>query len=359
MASYYKTLCSPILFRLDPERAHDLVLHCCAAVERMGMTSLFKSFTSSNHDSLKVELFGKLFKNPFGLAAGFDKNGTAPSIMAALGFGHIEIGSVTAQAQAGNPRPRVFRYPDSRAVINSMGFPSIGAVQVSEHLRMVRKPKLHGCLLGINIGKTKIVPLDKAVDDYLISFSLLSSFADYVTINVSSPNTPELRKLQEPERLSALFHAISRNNSRAVPVLVKIAPDLEDAELDRLLTVCLDQGIAGIIATNTTFSREGLPNNQSYPNGGLSGVPLFERSLQMVRKIRDRTSASIPIVGVGGISNISQVMQFLRAGASLVQIYTALIYEGPFLVRRLERELAQELERVGANSVIDVIGSEQ
>jgi dihydroorotate dehydrogenase len=293
--------------------------------------------------SQPVQAFGLRFANPIGLAAGYDKDGLGWRGLAALGFGHIEIGTVTPKPQLGNPQPRLFRIPEEKALINRMGFPGRGG----EFVRMeISKPRPNNLVLGVNIGKNKDTPLDLAADDYLFLLRLLIDKADYITINVSSPNTVGLRALQERQALDELLQKLYLERERLtklpgqkIPILVKLSPDLSDMQLDDALDVILANRVDGVIATNTTLSREGVTTPIAHEQGGLSGTPLFERSLRMVEKINSRTGGILPVIGVGGINNAAGVQKMMDAGAILVQIYTGLLYEGPTLVKQIMNEL--------------------
>lgn len=352
----YQSLFSPLLFRLDPETAHHLMLRSCRLADTAVIRGIIRRHFALEESCLSCERFGLRFANPIGLAAGFDKNAEIVRVLAALGFGFLELGSITGQAQPGNPRPRIFRYPQQRALINRMGFPSEGADVVAARLAVLRG-QAGLPPIGINLGKTKSVPLDEALSDYLYTFERVQQYADYVALNVSSPNTPELRKLQERPRLEALFRGVQEHNRRKVPLLIKIAPDLELRDLDDVLDCCLACNVAGIIATNTTFSREGLPSGVT-ETGGLSGEPLRQKSLEMVAYIYSRTQGALPIVGVGGVSTAQHAFDLIAAGASLIQLYTALVYEGPSLVRRIKSELAVLLRERGLNSLDQLVGQQ-
>lgn len=301
-----------------------------------------KMYSAPDHS---VDAFGLVFRNPIGLAAGYDKDGTSWRGLACLGVGHIEVGTVTPKPQPGNPRPRIFRLPKERALINRMGFPGKGAEYV---LQQVSKPRPNGLVLGVNIGKNKNTQLEEAAVDYLYLLKLFSTKADYLTVNVSSPNTIGLRQLQERQDLDRLLKQLSierdrirETNPHKIPILVKLAPDLSDSQLDDALEVILAHRMDGVIATNTTIGREGLSSPRAKEEGGLSGRPLQAKSLEMVSKIYKRTNGKLPVVGVGGIDDASSVQKMLDAGAVLVQIYTGLIYEGPGLVKRILIELYQ------------------
>ncbi|HKS69930.1 MAG TPA: quinone-dependent dihydroorotate dehydrogenase, partial [Ktedonobacterales bacterium] len=287
--------------------------------------------------------------NPIGLAAGFDKNAVALPALAALGFGFIEIGTVTYYAQPGNPRPRLFRLPSDEALVNRMGFNNQGAAAVAA--RLARMPKLP-VPLGISLGKSKITPLDEALDDYLQSLDLLYPYGDYFAVNISSPNTPGLRALHERDRLDALLAALTTHlrerataegRSAPRPLLVKVAPDLDDAALEEVVDVALARGVSGLIAVNTTVAREGLglraPEYLRNEAGGLSGRPLLARALAVVTRLHALAGARLPIVGCGGIFTPDDARRMLDAGASLVQLYTGFIYEGPLVARRIARAL--------------------
>jgi dihydroorotate dehydrogenase len=314
----------------------------------------------TNLPELRVRAFGLDFAHPIGLAAGFDKNATAYEALAGLGFGHVEVGTVTAQAQPGNPKPRLFRLPADRALINRMGFNNLGADVVKTHLTQKRSVPL-----GVNIGKTKIVPEAEAVADYVTSARLLGPLADYVVVNVSSPNTPGLRALQAVELLRPLLTAVKAElSTEAVrrPLLLKIAPDLSDEDIDAIADLALDVGLDGIIATNTTISRAGLRTPaervEACGAGGLSGAVLKARSLQVLQRLRRRVGTRLVLVSVGGIETAEDAWARLRAGASLVQIYTGFIYGGPLMIWSLQRGLRRLLESSGLRSISEVIGAQ-
>jgi dihydroorotate dehydrogenase len=287
--------------------------------------------------SAPVEVFGLTFGNPVGLAAGMDKNGVALPAWPALGFGFVEVGTVTAHAQPGNDKPRLFRLPGSGGIINRMGFNNAGAAALAARLRELGPV---GVPLGISLGKSKVTPLDQAVDDYLTSYNLLHPYADYIAVNVSSPNTPGLRTLQDRTAIAALLNALVGRK----PVLVKIAPDLSEPAVAELLEVCLSSGAAGVIATNTTLARDGLaPADQPRAGeaGGLSGRPLTERARKVVHFVHQETGGRLPIIGVGGVMDADDASRLFDAGASLVQLYSGFIYKGPALVRETARAAAR------------------
>lgn len=336
------SLARPLLFRLEPERAHALTLRLIRlAGAAPPLSALLRTWFAAPHKP--VQAFGLTFPNPVGLAAGYDKDGLGWRGLACLGFGHIEIGTVTLRPQPGNPRPRVFRLPHEQAVINRMGFPGMGANFVARQLSG-RRPG--GLILGVNLGKNKDTPLEQAASDYLALMDQFAPLADYLAINVSSPNTVGLRRLQARDALQGLLAPLAQrrdelqaNLQRRLPVLVKLAPDLSEAELDDALDVISGAGMDGVIATNTTIGREGLQSPLASESGGLSGAPLRTKSLQMARQIHTRTGDKLPVVGVGGIMNAQDAQARLEAGATLVQVYTGLIYAGPALVQQIVKQL--------------------
>jgi dihydroorotate dehydrogenase len=337
-ADTYERFVRPTLFSLDPERAHHLALGCLRAVSRLPFA--LRALHSFKPPARPKTLFGINFPNPIGLAAGFDKNGVALPAWAALGFGFIEIGTVTAKAQPGNPRPRIFRYPEQGALINRLGFNNDGADVVAARLRSLRRSgRWPGIPVGINIGKSKITPIEEAADDYLYSFRFLREFADYIVLNVSSPNTPGLRSLQEHDALEQLLRVVHKKNQiTRKPVLLKIAPDLSLSDLEQIVTRCEENGIAGIIATNTTLDHATIPAPLDQA-GGLSGLPLREKSTEFVRAITARSR--LPVIASGGISDADSAREKLEAGAQLLQVYTGYVYRGPALLR----EILENLER--------------
>ena len=327
----YRKFVRPLLFLLDPETAHNLAIGLLGAASQIDL--LLRAFQRIQPSIKPTTVFGVTFPNPIGLAAGFDKNGLALPAWAALGFGFIEIGTVTAKPQPGNPRPRIFRFPQQQALINRLGFNNDGADIVANRLRRWQErgrwPKVP---VGINIGKSKTTPLDQAPADYLHSFRRLQKFADYVVLNVSSPNTPGLRSLQEHKALTTLLRAVDEENRANKPVLVKVSPDLSVRELEEILAVCSENRIAGIIATNTTLDHSAIPG-ESNQEGGLSGVPLGEKSTALVREITARSA--LPVVASGGIFDLGSAREKMEAGAKLIQLYTGYIFGGPTLVREI------------------------
>ncbi len=355
MGSFYEKLVRPALFQLESERAHEVGV---GAMALLGLVAPLR-WVLERCDQLpesgvrSIEAFGLRFPNAVGLAAGFDKNALAWPAAAALGFGHVEIGTVTALAQPGNPRPRMFRYPAAEAVINRMGFNNRGAAAVAARLAHQPGPGKRRIPLGINLGKSKVTDLEKAPEDYLVSFGLLADHADYLVLNVSSPNTPGLRQLQDEAHLRVLLSAIAEANRARevcrgeagkpakgrVPLLLKIAPDLTWPQIDRLLGVIEEFALDGVIATNTTLERPGRFAAIS-ETGGLSGAPLRCRSTAIINYIARATSGRLPIIGVGGITDAAGAAEKLDAGATLVQVYTGMIYRGPFFAAQLARALS-------------------
>jgi len=319
------------LFRLPPEKAHALTLNMVRTLGRLK--------APPRRAAPPVQAFGLTFSNRVGLAAGFDKNGVAVDGWFSLGFGHIEVGTVTPKPQAGNATPRVFRVTDHEGIINRMGFPNDGAERVAARLRARRAPGV----VGVNIGKNAVTPLDRAIDDYVSCLRTVFPVADYVTVNVSSPNTAGLRSLQDVDHLVPLLagvleesRALESRHGKHVPLLVKLSPDLTEAELRRSATAAASVPVAGIIATNTTISRESIAHHPLAPEtGGLSGRPLFTKSCAAVRILRETLGPTLPIIGVGGIASGADARQLRQAGADLVQLYTGMIYQGPRLVREL------------------------
>ncbi len=325
-----------------------------------------RNFQRSN-SSLNQIVFGSHFKNPVGLAAGFDKNGVGASLWNYFGFGFAELGTITWHAQKGNPKPRLFRIAKEKAALNRMGFNNEGA---EKFLRTIEKQKIAApgnrpCVLGINLGKSKITPLDEAHEDYFLSLRLLAPLSDYAVINVSSPNTPGLRSLQGTKQIKRLIRTL-KDISNCPPLLVKIAPDLSNEEIDEIARVAIENGIDGIIAINTSLNRFNLENLRiktgntlGQENGGLSGLPLAKRGLEVIRKLRSTTNNALPLIGVGGISSAQTAWERIAAGASLVQVYTGWIFEGPNLVPEILDGLTLQMEKQGFKNIKEVIGSEE
>ena len=373
----------PLLFAGDAEKVHERMLTSVEFISKIpGILPLLRSLFLEDNPLLRTQLFDKTLNNPIGLAAGFDKDGRIHPALFALGFGFVEIGTVTPRPQEGNPRPRLFRLKEDHAVINRMGFNNQGAWKMAERL-VANTLKIKSAdadifelsedypaniasgMLGINIGKNKDTSLEKATDDYVSALSTLHPFAEYFTLNISSPNTEDLRNLQEKEALRILLDSVcarrdelDRNHSRNTPLLVKLAPDLDGDALENSVHVIQEFSIQGVIATNTTVERPELKSKNRTETGGLSGKPLQKRSTAMIRTLFAELGADIPIIGVGGIFNGADAYEKIRAGAAAVQIYTALIYEGPGLVRKVKEELANLLESDGYKSVSEAVGAD-
>jgi dihydroorotate dehydrogenase len=350
----------PLFFSLDPEQAHHLVLNALKWLQ----ASLVVPLPPPSDPRLSQELWGLRFANPVGLAAGYDKNAQVPLAWPALGFGFAELGTVTAKAQTGNPKPRIFRLEKDAALINRLGFNNDGAIAIAQRLTRLLPPgRPHPVPFGFNIGKSRVTPLEEAVGDYVESCERLFPFADYLVVNVSSPNTPDLRKLQETERLGRLLEALLVTTRRLAdqahiqpkPVLVKIAPDLRDEEVTEIARVSQAAGISGLVATNTTIARPAL-RTPSREEGGLSGRPLAKRALEVLRVLFRAVEGKLPLIGVGGIFSAEDAYARVRAGASLVQIYTSLIYEGPLLSHRIVRGLRDILAEEGFGHLREAIG---
>jgi dihydroorotate dehydrogenase len=335
MKNAYERFVRPLFFSLDPETVHHFALGALRLASHVDLAlRLLQRFQPP---AKAVTLFGLTFPNPIGLAAGFDKDGVALPAWAALGFGFVEVGTVTAKGQPGNPRPRIFRYPEQEALINRLGFNNDGADIIANRLRQLRESGRWPAIpVGINIGKSKLTPVDQSPDDYLHSFRRLRNFGDYFVLNVSSPNTPGLRSLQVRKLLSNLLRAIADENRTAKPILVKIAPELSLNELDDILATCEQNQVAGIIATNTTLDHSAIPPSQDQ-TGGLSGRPLREKSTTLVREIRKRST--IPIIASGGIFDVDSAREKIDAGAQLLQLYTGYVYRGPDLIREIAQKL--------------------
>lgn len=356
----YRRLIRPVLYMLDPERAHHLTIGVLRWLSK-AVFVLRPIGRGTGHPSLRVEAFGRKFANPIGLAAGLDKNAEAYGALFALGFGSVEVGTLTGQAQPGNPTPRLFRLVSDRALVNRMGFNNVGAQDAAARIKATGK---RGALLGINIGKTKVVAANDTAEDYAVSTRALAPLADYLVVNVSSPNTPGLRDLQAVAELRPLLihvRAVADEvTDTPVPLLVKIAPDLSNEDVDAVAELALELGLDGIIATNTTVSRTGLRTAESEVSacgaGGLSGPVLNDRSLEVLRRLRAKVGDRLVLVSVGGIENADQVYERMAAGATLVQIYTGLIYHGPGLPARLCRGLARRLKVDGLSNVQELIG---
>lgn len=354
MGRLYAAIGKPYFFRLPPEEAHERAVRQLARLGRLRpLCALLEWWAQPDPARHRpIECLGLRFPSAVGLAAGFDKNGEAWPAAAALGFGHVEIGTVTRQAQPGNPRPRLFRFPSEEAVINRMGFNNDGAEAVAARLARQPGPGARPIPLGINLGKTKVTPLEQATEDYLGSFRLLADHADYLVVNVSSPNTPGLRELQDAAWLRPLLAAlVAENRARFAagrprrPLLLKIAPDLSFPQIDAVLEVVSDLGLDGIVATNTTLARPGAFAAVGEA-GGLSGCPLTRRATEIIAYLARATGGRLPIIGVGGIHDAASAAEKLDAGATLLQVYTGLIFRGPFLARDLGLALAHRQRRL-------------
>jgi dihydroorotate dehydrogenase len=338
----YKLLIRPLLFLFDPEKVHYFTFSLIRILSKIpGIPALFESLYTVNDKRLETEVFGLKFKNPVGLAAGFDKDAALYKELSHFGFGFIEIGTLTPKGQEGNPKKRLFRLKEDQAIINRMGFNNGGVQEAVERLK-----KNKGVLIGGNIGKNKLTPNENAVDDYLICFEALFDYVNYFVVNVSSPNTPNLRELQEKEPLTQLLQSLQEKNlakPKQKPILLKIAPDLTDSQLLDIIDIVKETKIAGVIATNTTLSREGLQSENRSETGGMSGKPLAKRSTEVIRFLSEKSNKAFPIIGVGGIHSAEDAIEKLEAGASLIQLYTGFIYEGPALVRTINKKILEKL----------------
>lgn len=361
--SLYRRGIWPLLSRLDPEQAHRFtltVLHLSECIPG-GLTALRAAFHPPVDDRLQVHRFGLTFPNPLGLAAGLDKDAVAVGAWFALGFGFVEVGTVTPRPQPGNPRPRLWRIPEAGALVNALGFPSAGAAAVRARLvgRFFPGP------LGINLGRNSQTPNERALDDYCAVLAALWDVADYVAVNVSSPNTPGLRALQQRTALAELVRVLQAENQRLAalhrlrprPILVKLAPDLSDADLEDALVGIMDGGADGVIIANTSLDRTLVPSWPAGGRGGISGTPLRDRALALTGRVYQRTNGRLPIIGVGGIASGADVLERLRAGASLVQLYTGFIYGGPAVPARILADILAYLERERIHSVEQLIGA--
>ncbi|WP_432222133.1 quinone-dependent dihydroorotate dehydrogenase [Flavobacterium sp. TMP13] len=338
----YKLLIRPILFRFDPEEVHYFTFSMVKFFSKIpGFSAIMRSNFKVKDQRLEREVFGIKFENPVGLAAGFDKDAKLYKELADFGFGFIEIGTVTPVGQEGNPKKRLFRLKEDEAIINRMGFNNGGVIEAIERLK-----KNKGTLIGGNIGKNKITPNENAADDYIICFDALFDHVDYFVVNVSSPNTPNLRALQDKEPLTELLQTLQNRNLTHInpkPILLKIAPDLTDDQLLDIIDIIKTTQIAGVIATNTTISREGLQSDNKIEVGGMSGLPLGKRSTEVIRFLSEKSNKAFPIIGVGGIHSAQDALEKLDAGASLIQLYTGFIYEGPSLIKKINKKILERL----------------
>ena len=333
----YKLFIRPILFQFDPEKVHYFTFSVIRFFSSIGFGFIFKSIYEIKDKRLETEVFGLQFKNPVGLAAGFDKDAKLYKELSNFGFGFIEIGTLTPKGQEGNPKKRLFRLKEDSAIINRMGFNNGGVLEAVERLK-----KNNGVLIGGNIGKNKNTPNEEAVNDYEICFEALFPHVDYFVVNVSSPNTPNLRELQDKKPLTELLQVLQNKNlakPKQKPILLKIAPDLTNSQLLDIIDIVNETMIAGVIATNTTISREGLVASNKTEMGGLSGKPLTSRSTEVIRFLSEKSNKAFPIIGVGGIHTAKDALEKIEAGASLVQLYTGFIYEGPKLIKEINKAL--------------------
>jgi dihydroorotate dehydrogenase len=337
----YKQLIRPILFCFDPEKVHYFTFSLIRILSKIpGVSLIFKAIYEVNDPRLEREVFGLKFKNPIGLAAGFDKDAKLYKELSNFGFGFIEIGTVTPKAQEGNPKIRLFRLKEDAAIINRMGFNNGGVQEAVERLKSNTN-----VLIGGNIGKNKLTPNELATSDYEICFDALYDYVDYFVVNVSSPNTPNLRELQEKEPLTQLLNTLQNKNlsrPKQKPILLKIAPDLTNEQLVDIIDIINTTKIAGVIATNTTISREGLQSENKVETGGLSGKPLTKRATEVIRFLAEKSNKSFPIIGVGGIHTAEDAIEKLEAGASLIQLYTGFIYEGPALIKKINKAILEK-----------------
>jgi dihydroorotate dehydrogenase len=355
------SLAKPILFALEPERAHRCVMFAASALADVpGFAAGLRAAYGFEHPALRVRLWGRELPNPVGLAAGFDKDGEWIAPLAGLGFGYVEVGTVTPLAQPGDPRPRLFRLPEDGALVNRMGFNNRGLEALASRLARVPRP---AAWIGVNLGRQRDTPNERALEDYLAGLRALYRHADYFVINVSSPNTPGLRELQDRASLLGLAWGLRAERERVAeaagrrtPLLVKLAPDLDEAGLADAAAVAEEAGLDGLIATNTTVRRPGLRSPHRDEAGGLSGRPLFPMALAAVRTLRRLTQGRLPVIGVGGIFGAEDAYAMIRAGASAVQVYTGLIYRGPGLVKEIKQGLVRLLERDGFSNVSEAVG---
>lgn len=339
----YRTLLRPLLFSFDPEAIHHFTFKVVRLANTIGLGTIFRSLYKVDHPALKRELFGLQFPNPVGLAAGFDKDAKLFKELSNLGFGFVEIGTVTPKPQSGNEKPRLFRLKEDAAIINRMGFNNGGVEDAVERLK-ANAPvgNKHRVLIGGNIGKNKVTPNEDAVKDYIICFDAMFDYVDYFVVNVSSPNTPNLRALQEKKPLTDLLRTLQDKNNlkeKRKPILLKIAPDLTDEQLLDIIDIISITNIDGVIATNTTISREGLQSANKDELGGLSGRPLAKRATEVIRFLAEKSHKAFPIIGVGGIHTPEDALEKLAAGADLVQLYTGFIYEGPQLIKDINKAI--------------------
>jgi len=346
----YKTLVRPLLFILDAERVHYISFNLIKFFSFIGFGGIFRMLYETKDERLEREVFGLKFKNPVGLAAGFDKNAILYNELSNFGFGFVEIGTLTPKAQDGNPKKRLFRLKADQAIINRMGFNNKGVLEAVENLK-----KKHKVLIGGNIGKNKVTPNGEATKDYLICFDALFDHVDYFVVNVSSPNTPGLRELQDKAPLTKLLKELKienekcskKNENESKPILLKIAPDLTNDQLLDIIDIVAETKIDGVIATNTTIARDNLKSELIFTEekGGLSGKPLTNRSTEVIRFLADKSNKAFPIIGVGGIHSAEDALEKLDAGADLIQLWTGFVYEGPALVKRINRAILEKYDQ--------------
>ncbi len=362
----YQHIVKPLLFRLDPERAHHLTIGALKLAGQLpgGAAALRAMYGVKAPPELESELWGMRFSHPIGLAAGLDKNGQAVPAFSSIGFGFMEVGTVTPKGQPGNEQPRLFRLPSDEGLINRMGFNNEGAMEMASRLSKIGRRPIP---VAVNIGKNKATPNEQAAQDYVQCIKLLYDHADLFVVNISSPNTPDLRKLQHGDELAQLLAAVTaemtaqrlkRDQSKSLPILVKIAPDMGQEELEQVVHTIMKSGVAGIIATNTTLSRAGLSHANANEAGGLSGKPLKDRSTAVIRSIYKLTEGKLPIIGSGGVFTAEDAYEKIRAGASLVEIYTSLIYKGPAINAELAHGLAALLRRDGFSHISQAVGAD-
>ena len=345
-------LFKPLLFRLPPETAHDAVRRILRFTQQARVHHAYARNYTVEDDRLATEAFGQSFPNPVGVAAGFDKNAGVPRALAALGFGHVEVGAVTAKPQPGNPKPRLFRLREDEALVNRMGFNNAGADAVGERLNSEPLPDVP---VGVNVGKSKVTSLEDAPEDYRYTYDRVAEAADYVVVNVSSPNTPGLRELQGRERLAGILEVL--RDAGETPLLVKLSPDLHRDAVADAVDLAEEVGLDGVIATNTTTDRpDDLRSPDAPQKGGLSGAPIRNRATEQVRFVAERTD--LPVVGVGGVATAEDAYEKIRAGACVVQLYTSLVYRGPAVARGINEGLLDLLERDGFESVADAVGAD-
>ncbi|MBP0000813.1 MAG: quinone-dependent dihydroorotate dehydrogenase [Cyanobacteria bacterium SID2] len=373
---WYKRVVRPALFAsADPEWSHGRIINTLKHLSRQIAHSKGSSWADFARDRLQerltfdcerlqMTLWGLTFPNPLGLAAGVDKNGEVGALWGSLGFGFAELGTVTWHPQPGNPPPRLFRLVEDRAALNRMGFNNCGAIEMAKNLDLVRSSRLPSIPLGINLGKSKVTPLEEAVGDYRDSFRQLQNRGDYFVVNVSSPNTPGLRSLQAPEQLESIVNTLIQENRDAKPILVKISPDLDWAAISAVVDLVKEKGLAGIVATNTTISRDGLKTqivaktgkSVTEEAGGISGAPLRDRSTAVIRYIWQQTEGKLPIIGTGGVANADDAWEKIAAGASLLEVYTGWIYEGPWMPQQILSGLVRKLDEHGFDRISEAVG---